>query len=71
MNSRIVHIGVGASREVDSLEIDWPSGIRHSFAHIPADQRIEVVEGEGAWRTLVRLKRFALETAPPDPQDGR
>ena len=57
MNSRIVHIGLGASQEVDSLDIKWPSGLSQRFRHIPADQRIEVIEGKPGFRTLVRLKR--------------
>ena len=57
MNSRIVHIGLGKSREVDLLEVHWPSGISQSFQKLSGDQRIEVVEGKPGVQTLVRFKR--------------
>ena len=70
MNSRFVHIGVGESRMVDLLEVHWPSGISQSFRQIPADQRIEVVEGKPTIRTLVRFERPPSAEAQPISQPG-
>ena len=70
MNSRFVRIGVGESRMVDLLEVHWPSGISQSFRQIPADQRIEVVEGNPTIRTLVRFERPPSAEPQPLSQPG-
>jgi len=57
LNSRLVHIGLARDRQVDALQIDWPSGLRQSFKAVPGDARIEIVEGDASPRTLVRLAR--------------
>ena len=56
MNSRVAHLGLGTHRQVDSLEVDWPSGLHQHFSRIPADQRIEIVEGVSKFRSLVKFK---------------
>ena len=71
MNSRIVHIGLGASREVDSLEILWPSGLSQHFRHILSDQRIEVIEGSPDIRRLLRFKRPQSTSVDFSSQGGR
>jgi hypothetical protein len=55
-NSRRVHLGVGRNRQVDRLDIEWPSGLRQSFANLPAGRRIEIVEGRSALRTLASFR---------------
>jgi len=39
-----VHFGLGSSNIVDSLVIDWPSGIRQVIYNLPVNQYITVVE---------------------------
>ncbi len=56
LNSRIVHVGIGRDSKVDLLQIDWPGGSHQSFRDVPAGQRIEIVEGQNAFRTLVRFR---------------
>ncbi len=56
-SSRIVHIGTGRNSKVDLLSIDWPSGAHQVFHDVPAGQRIEVVEGRSAIRTITRFSR--------------
>jgi len=55
-NSKIVHLGLGTEQKVDSLQVLWPSGLRQSFRGIPAGRRIEITEGKGNLRTLVRFR---------------
>ncbi len=55
LNSRVVHIGVGRSSRVDSLLVAWPSGLHQSFHDLPAGHRIEIREGAGEVKTLVRF----------------
>jgi hypothetical protein len=57
LNSRTVHIGLGTNSKVDALEVDWPSGVRQSFHYLKAGQRIEIVEGRGAVRRVVRFHK--------------
>ena len=45
-NSFIQTIGLGTAAVVDSLLIRWPSGIVDVFEGIPANQKIEIVEGQ-------------------------
>lgn len=46
-NERIVHIGIGVSNSIDSLQIEWPSGKREQFENVAVDQRWLVTEGLG------------------------
>jgi hypothetical protein len=41
-----VHFGLGALRQVRSLEITWPSGTRQVLHDIAADQILQVTEGD-------------------------
>lgn len=56
-NSKIVHLGLGREQKVDSLEVFWPSGVRQLFRNVLTGQRIEIVEGEESFRSLVRFRR--------------
>jgi hypothetical protein len=42
-----IYFGLGNHAKVDTLEINWPSGIRQELTNIPADQIITVEEGKG------------------------
>jgi hypothetical protein len=39
-----IHVGLGAATTVDSVVIEWPSGIRQALANLAADQIIVVTE---------------------------
>jgi hypothetical protein len=43
-NDRRVHLGLGSSATVDSIVIDWPSGVRDTLGRRDADQIVRVVE---------------------------
>jgi hypothetical protein len=55
-NSRVVHLGLVREKQVNELQIEWPSGLRQSFQNIPAGQRIEIVEGKRTLRSLVKFR---------------
>ncbi|MFB3902824.1 MAG: CRTAC1 family protein [Acidobacteriota bacterium] len=40
-----VHFGLGNVREIDKIEITWPSGIRQTLRDVQANQVLDVVEG--------------------------
>lgn len=46
MNSLYQHFGLGPYTSVDSLVVRWPSGLREVFYNVPADQSIQIKEGE-------------------------
>jgi hypothetical protein len=46
MNSFYQHFGLGQQTMADSLVVNWPSGLREVFYNVPADQSIQIVEGE-------------------------
>ncbi len=39
-----VTFGLGQGRQVDSVEIHWPSGTRQTLSHVPINQRVVVEE---------------------------
>lgn len=44
-DDRRVHFGLGATQQVDSVVVRWPSGIVQSFAAVSADRVLQLVEG--------------------------
>jgi hypothetical protein len=55
-NSRVVHLGLAREKQVNDLQIEWPSGLRQSFQNIPAGQRIEIIEGKHSLRSLATFR---------------
>ncbi len=43
-NSLIAHFGLGAANSVDSIAIEWPSGIRQHLTQVAVNQQLFVVE---------------------------
>jgi len=43
-NSLTLHFGLGHAREVDSIEVRWPSGISQSTGKVRADQTLKITE---------------------------
>jgi tetratricopeptide (TPR) repeat protein len=56
-NDLTEHFGLGATPEVDSLVVTWPSGLRQVWTGLAADQTVRLVEGES------RRDDAALEAA--------
>ena len=55
-------IGLGAATRIERLEVLWPTtGETQIFRDVPADQIIEIVEGESSYSTL-ELKTLKLRT---------
>ena len=42
-----LHFGVGENAVVDTLEIQWPSGLREQFSNLKSDQILYIKEGHG------------------------
>jgi hypothetical protein len=45
-------IGVGGAATIDELTIRWPTGKTQTFANVPVDQRIRVVEDEADYQLV-------------------
>jgi hypothetical protein len=43
-----VHVGLAQSTTIDKVEIRWPSGLRQTFDHLPADRIVRMTEGAAA-----------------------
>jgi hypothetical protein len=52
-NERIVHVGLGSAKQIDALEIAWPSGRSESLRDVPVDRRVRCIESQGV--TAVEL----------------
>jgi hypothetical protein len=50
-----LHFGLGRAKQVDRLEIRWPSGLVERFESVEANQLVYVQEGRG----IVRRERFS------------
>jgi Tfp pilus assembly protein PilF/peroxiredoxin len=57
-HSKLLLFGLGASREVRRLTVEWPSGQRQAFTDVPSSGRLRLVEG-GA------LEKEAVPPATP------
>ena len=56
-NSLRQTIGLGASSEVETLEVFWPTtGVSQTFRDVPVDGFIQIVEGEEQYTTLALEK---------------
>ena len=56
------HFDLGPHGQVDRLEIRWPSGVVDVLNNISADQKIRVIEGQGAYHVV---QPTAWEVPPP------
>jgi hypothetical protein len=54
-NDRRLHVGLGAARQADVVEVRWPSGTTETVRNVPAGQIVTVEEGKG----IVSATRFA------------
>jgi hypothetical protein len=69
-NSRTVHLGFRYRTPIDSLVIDWPSGIHQVIPAPPIDTKIEVVEWDPAFDAPVVSETpqvLALHPGAPNP----
>ena len=64
MNSRTVHFGLGASQAMDSLSVDWPSGLHQVWKNAPVDARIEIIEGKAEFRVLEHFRQTKFPDRP-------
>jgi len=76
----LVHFGLGASAEVASLEVEWPTGIKQTFSDLAGNRWIEITEPtasdshapdgeEKAPPWFRRIEGFAPLTAAETPFD--
>ncbi len=45
-NSLRVHLGFGDAKIVETLVVEWPSGVVNSYKNVPINQYLDVVEGD-------------------------
>jgi len=64
-NSLIAHFGLGAANSVDSIAIEWPSGIRQHLTQVAANQQLFVVEEDATPVKATGL--FQQFTLHPNP----
>ena len=54
-NSLTQHFGLAKFTKVDTLTIQWPSGLNQQFLNIPVNERIEITEGVKSIKNLAKL----------------
>jgi hypothetical protein len=45
-----LHFGLGKAKQVDSIEVRWPSGLVERFESVEANQLVQIQEGQGIIR---------------------
>jgi hypothetical protein len=45
-----LHFGLGQAKQVDSLEVRWPSGLVEQFQNVEANNLVYIQEGRGILR---------------------
>jgi hypothetical protein len=46
------HFGLAANREIDAIEIRWPSGLNQRFEGLSINDTYEFTEGQKSWREV-------------------
>jgi hypothetical protein len=62
-STKRLHFGLGAAATAERLEVEWPSGLRQSFAGVPADRIYRLVEGAPALAPGRAVQRVAARPA--------
>ena len=65
-----LHVGLGALRSADAVEVRWPSGRLDTFAGLEADRGYTLREGETAARPLAGFVARAHADPRPAPHRG-
>jgi tetratricopeptide (TPR) repeat protein len=68
-NDPRIWFGLGSARVVDRLEVAWPSGAVQSWLDVPADQILDLREGNPALSTAVRPTEGTKGKIPLDAED--
>ncbi|HXY39622.1 MAG TPA: FG-GAP-like repeat-containing protein [Vicinamibacteria bacterium] len=60
------HVGLGRAKRIRSVEVRWPAGgmAPQTFLDVPMRQRIEIREGDRAFRVLP-VRKMSRPAAPP------
>jgi Flp pilus assembly protein TadD len=66
-DSAEIFFGLGEAKQVDQLEVVWPSGLRQSFADLPVDRRYRLREGDREVRTEPFAPRSAVPSSSNSP----
>ena len=56
-NDRRAHFGVGAAREIERLEVRWPSGHRDVLEHLAVNAVLTITEGGDVRRTPFSIRK--------------
>ena len=60
-NDGRVHLGLGDATKVDTLRIEWPSGIVQELKDVAVDQVLQVVESQGLEPEPLSIQTFELD----------
>ena len=66
-HSKELFFGIGEASSID-IAVRWPSGLVQEFASLPADHRIEIVEGEKSFSATPFRQAVALSALAPTSQ---
>jgi len=64
-NEPLLHFGLGATRQVDELVVEWPSGHRQSFVGLETGRSYTITEPAGAPASAPAAHQRSTGTPPP------
>jgi enediyne biosynthesis protein E4 len=64
-NDLRIHVGLGARRRADRIDVAWPSGAAETIAGVDADQLVVIREGSGVVRRAPLVRRAVPACAAP------
>jgi len=69
-STKRIHAGLGAAAAATLVEVEWPSGLRQSFAGVAADHIYRLVEGEPALAPGRAAQRAAAQKHASTREEG-
>lgn len=65
--SPVIHFGLGKARQVDSLSIVWPLGLKQTLRHVKADQQLILNEVDAAEKQPKENQKLSVFTQVKSP----
>jgi len=62
----VAHFGLGATTKLDTLKVEWPSGLDQELHDVAIDRKVRWAEGESALQA-VHAPKIQLGPRPPPP----
>lgn len=70
-NSLIVHFGLGEATQIDSISVEWPSGLKSELENVAINQELSMVEDMSNFIVEQNQKEGLNWSCFPNPSSGK